>query len=214
MNRSLLFLLIIAITASNCDLRSKQITEDPDITEVIATCITATVGNSDSAKYFHKLMPEFIPYQTFDSKRYNDSMKQLLDTALNYILVRDTLGIGCYQEDKDYLKETIELSNKRSNTDTFKTISTLDKEMQVLSLGTIEKKLGIRTVNKIEKINNRNRMIGYFGFSKVSFNPLKNKAAVILSFMGSGKDGFGDLFLLEKNNGKWIVTKRDRTWIS
>lgn len=199
-------------------MRSKQIPEDPEISEVIATCITATVGKSDSAKYFYKLMPPMpeleTPRELFNDKRFNDSLTQILDTALTYILVRDTLGIGCYQEDKEYLNQTIELLNKSSSADTFKTVSTLNKEMQVLSLRTIEKKLGIRTVNKIEKINNKIRMIGYFGFSKVSFNPLKNKAVVILSFMGSGKDGFGDLFLLEKNHGKWVVTKRDRTWIS
>lgn len=57
-------------------------------------------------------------------------------------------------------------------------------------------------------------MIGSFGFSKISFNQSKTKAALILSFIDSGKGGFGELFLLDKKNDIWLVTKRKQTWIS
>lgn len=193
--------LITVISCQSCVSPSSK--PDQDTHAVIAACILDVVGSADSAQYYYKVIAPSIEDRLPEMKKYNDSVRYLLDTAKIYFCINKTLG-GIYRDDQEYLNNI--LKNEQA-------LDTLQTSIQTIDTAYLSGILGIRARTTAELINDEIRLIGFFTFSKVIFNNAKNRAWAALNFH-VGKTGYCDYFFLDKKEGKWMLTKRDRTWVS
>lgn len=199
------------ILVSACFLfacNSGKVATDKDIQSIVTTCITSTIGQSDSARYYYKLMPPIDTSQ--NTKRYNDSIKSLLDTALVYLLVQDSLNNISPEDKTDFHKFIAQYNHDHDASLAF---IHDEKSIQHIDLSVLEKETQIRIKTKEERINDELRLIGSFCFSKIFFNASKTQALVCINFFVQHV-GYGEVLMLQKINGSWIVSKRERTWVS
>ncbi len=197
-----------------CKSKMDQPKFDPDIQQVIATCIIETEGRGDTSRYFYKLSP-FIPgYKTPEKiKEENDSIKFTLDTAAVYLLVNDSLG-HVYHDDKAYLQTYINGLDPFSGEKVSDSLKQVESFSGVIDIADLEKAIQFPVKNKEQGINDNLRITGRFYFSKPYFNLPRTKAAIHLNFFITRHIGYGEIFLLEKIHQQWKVIKRERTWIS
>ena len=209
------YLVVISIfLLSTCLTKSSKPTFDADLQDIIYTCITNAVGHSDSARYFGKLMPPDLGYGYFTQpEKYNDSIKKMVDTAAMYFVVKQQLG-HIYNEDIEELAQFINLENGKSNGNNKEDLIPDSSYIGLIDLKTLQEKMGIPVSEKEKGINDRVRMIGSFSFSKPAFHLSKNKCVILFDLYVAPKFGRGEIFLLQKESGKWNVIKSDRTWVS
>lgn len=182
---------------------------DTNIQSIIATCITATIGKGDTARYYYKLMPP----QMNGTKRYNDSMMRLLDTAAVYLVVQDTLG-NISKEDKTELGKYIEQYKDDYDESKHFLIPQKEEGNQSIDLSVLEKEIGLPVKKTEQGINDELRITGSFHFSRIFFNVAKTGCVVYLNFFATRHAGYGEIFQLEKTSTGWKVSKRGRTWVS
>ena len=209
------FLLVLFIFLfSTCLTKSTKLSFDIDLQDIIYCCITNTVGHSDSARYFGKLMPPDLGYGYFKQpEKYNDSIKKMVDTAAMYLVVKEKLG-NIYNEDKAELTNFINLENRKSIGNHKDDLITDSAYSELIDLKTLLQKTGIPVSEKEKGINDRFRMIGRFSFSKPAFNQSKNKCVILLDLYVAPKFGHGEIFLLQKELGKWKIITSQSTWVS
>jgi hypothetical protein len=208
--------ILSSCTFLSCKQKPKKANIDPDLQNIIAACIIKTFGTADSARYYYKLMPIFGNSE-FDrsSKRYNDSLTSLLDTAAVYLIVKDSLG-HIFPEDRDELANFIQMY--RHDFEAADPIVVPDKDSRInqyIDLKELEKNIHFRVRATEENINDEIRLSGRCYFSNIALNKMKTLAAVVLNYHWIRPHiGYGEIFLLQKKNDEWIVIKRQRTWIS
>ena len=209
------FLILISFTFFSCKRKPEAVASDPNVQAVVTVCINETFGKADSARYYYKLMPilnrERHPERI---RRYNDSIRFLLDTAAVYLIVKDSLG-QVSRGDKEDLENFIK--TYLTNFDSSKFLGKpayLFPSPQILNMYALEKEIHMRVRSKEEGINDNVRIIGKCIFSNVIFNQLKTNAAVLLNYMIDRHVGYGEIFLFRKKNDTWKIVKRQRTWVS
>lgn len=209
-----LFILLFCIISS-CKNAPELPIYNQDIQQVIVRCIISTMRKGDSARYYHKLIPEIDKkdYLRF-GKKYNDSLKSLLDTALVYLIVKDTLGkIGWgSREDLDHFVKN-NLSDIDSSSLYFRD-ELSNPPPQTLDIKQLEKELYIPIRSQAQGVNEKLRIIGTCIFSNVIFNKKRSRAVVLIDYMSTTHTGYGELFLLNKEGRNWKIIKRERTWVS
>ena len=198
-----------------CKSKKDQPKFDPDIQQIVASCIIETTGKGDTVRYYYKLMPLLMPgyKKPKEVQKENDSIKFILDTAAVYLLVKDSLD-HIYNDDKSYLKTYINQYNhsiRTHSSDTLKQDLTISDHIDIRDL---EKAIQFPIKTKEQGINDGLRITGRFYFSKPVFNVTRTKVAIHLIFFIRNHIGYGEIFFLEKKNTSWQVMKRERTWVS
>ncbi len=209
------FLILTSFIFFSCKRKPEAVTPNPNVQAVVTVCINETFGKTDSARYYKKLMPilngEPHPERI---KKYNDSIRFLLDTAVVYLIVKDSLG-QVSRGDKEDLESFLKIHFTDFDSSKFLVKPTyLFPSPQILNLHILEKAIHMQVRSKEEGINDKVRIIGKCIFSNVIFNQRKTNAAVLLNYMIDRHTGYGDIFLLKRENKTWKVVIRQRTWVS
>ncbi len=174
---------------------------DPDVQEIISTCIIETIGKADSARYFYKLMPLFGSKEDIaETKKINDSISSLLDTAKVYLIIQDTLNNIALIDKTDFQKY-LQIHNHDHSSDEALYVNT--SKNQQIHLPLLEQTIGLQVAPKEQGINDEMRIICRFYFSSVSINKTRTMASVYISCYLTRHIGYGEYFMFvkKKENG-------------
>jgi hypothetical protein len=180
---------------------------------IVIANIKETIGIGDSAKMTYRF-PLLRENDHPDYKRYYDSIKSILDTGYAFITLIDSFAQTRSVQKEDLRGIQMIYRGDPGVHDLIKDIASDSLSGNLFDIKSISDstRLHVKT-GKLERMNDV-RSIAGFSFSKIAFNQLKTKAAVYMEYYCGGRCGYGELRVLEKKSGRWIVTGKQRTWIA